>query len=89
MFLGGNTLDRQEFLKIFAEDIVMVEPKDVTLNTVLDELEDWDSLAIISLNAALDEHFGFTLNQEEIKNIETVSDILTFIYKKSISKSTK
>ncbi|MDR4889984.1 acyl carrier protein [Fredinandcohnia sp. QZ13] len=82
-------MDRQEFLKIFAEDIVMVEPKDVTLNTVLDELEDWDSLAIISLNAALDEHFGFTLNQEEIKNIETVSDILTFIYKKSISKSTK
>ncbi|WP_010676900.1 acyl carrier protein [Bacillus timonensis] len=76
-------MDIQEFLKIFAEDIVMLEPEDVTPDTILDELEDWDSLAIISLNVALDEHFGFTLNQEEIKNLESVSDILTIINKKS------
>lgn len=76
-------MSHEKFIKTFAEDIVMVDLDEITEDTVLDELEDWDSLAIISLNATLDEQFGFTLNEEEIKGITIFKDILDFINKKA------
>ncbi|WP_419393378.1 hypothetical protein [Cytobacillus praedii] len=73
----------QKFIKIFAEDIVMVEVDNIKPETILDELEDWDSLAIISLNAILDENYSFTLNVQEIKSLNIFGDILSFIDQKT------
>lgn len=73
----------QKFIKIFAEDIVMVEVDNIKPETILDELEDWDSLAIISLNSILDENYSFTLNVQEIKSLNIFGDILSFIDQKT------
>lgn len=75
-------MNTQEFTELFAEDIVMVDADDVTGTTVLDDLEDWDSMAIISLNATLDEQYGFTLNEDDIKSLHTFNDILNLIESK-------
>lgn len=78
-------MTNEQFTKLFAEDIVMVDDvNEINPSTVLDELEDWDSMAIVALNAILDEHYGFTLNEEEIKSLTTLADILNFINKVSL-----
>lgn len=44
--------------------------------TVLDEMESWDSIAALSLIAMMDDNFGKTLSGSEIKALKTVGDIL-------------
>ncbi len=44
--------------------------------TVLDEVDSWDSIAALSLIAMLDDNFGKTLSGKEIKALKTVGDIL-------------
>ncbi len=44
--------------------------------TVLDEVESWDSIAVLSLIAMMDDNFGKTLSGSEIKALKTVGDIL-------------
>ena len=44
--------------------------------TVLDEVESWDSIAALSLIAMMDDNFGKTLSGSDIKALKTVGDIL-------------
>lgn len=79
-------MNNEQFAEVFAEDIVMVDVEEITPATKLEDLEDWDSMAIVALNASLDEHYGFTLNEDEIKSLTKFEDILNFIEVKSIKK---
>lgn len=47
--------------------------------TVLDDMESWDSLAMLSLIAMLDEEFGKTISGKELKSLKTVADILGYM----------
>lgn len=47
--------------------------------TVLDSLESWDSLAMLSLIAVLDEEFNKTISGKELKALKTVADILAYM----------
>lgn len=71
-----------KFRTISEEDIVMVETGTIEAGTMLKDLEDWDSMALVSLNACLDEHYGFTLKSDELNTLEVFGDIIEFIEKK-------
>ena len=45
-----------------------------TPKTVLDEMDEWDSIAALSLIAVMDEYFGKTIPGKEIKPMKTVAD---------------
>ena len=47
--------------------------------TVLDDVESWDSLAMLSLIAMLDEEFNRTISGKELKALKTVGEILTYM----------
>ena len=57
-------------------DLFELEVTDFTPETLLDDLEEWDSLAAISYVVMMDEEFGVVANQNDIKNFRTVQDIL-------------
>lgn len=42
----------------------------------LEELEEWDSLGMVSVMAMLDKHFAVRVQPKEIRGFKTVSDIL-------------
>ncbi|GGF87785.1 hypothetical protein GCM10010912_36300 [Paenibacillus albidus] len=48
----------------------------IELDTVLEDIEEWDSMVRVALNAVLDTNLDFTLNTEELQNIVTFSDIV-------------
>lgn len=73
----------ENFKAFFESDIVMVEPGTLHMDTELQSLEDWDSLAYISLNVYLDEHHGFTLSTIELQSLKTFGDIVDHIHKHS------
>lgn len=56
-------------------DMFEVEASDITPGKQLDELN-WDSLAMITLIALVNEHFDRRLTGAEIKGFKTIDDIL-------------
>ena len=52
---------------------------ELTAETVLDDVDGWDSIAALSLIVMLDEHFGKTITGAQIKELSTVSDILAYM----------
>lgn len=61
------------------EEALDVEEGSLTAETSLDNVEEWDSIAMLSLIAMLDEEFGSTITGKELKALKTVADILAYM----------
>ena len=49
---------------------------EIELTDIFRDYEDWDSLAYLSMIAALDEEFGVEIENEEFEQLETVQDLV-------------
>lgn len=47
--------------------------------TVLEELEEWDSMAVIAVISMLDKKHKVQLKADQIKGLKTVADILEYM----------
>jgi acyl carrier protein len=56
-----------------------IEPVDIDEDTVFRELEDFDSMAVMSIVAYADEKFGKTLAAEQLQDMKTVRDLMELI----------
>lgn len=65
-------------LEILA-DILDVDVDELSVETRLADLDEWDSLAALSLIVAADEKFGKKLSGEQVKAFVSVQDILDFM----------
>lgn len=63
---------REQILSIFEIDEIKPE-------TVLRELEFWDSLSVISLLAVIDESYGINIEATELVDVITIADLFTFV----------
>lgn len=61
------------------EETLDTNEGELTVETVLDDVDGWDSIAALSLIVMLDEHFGKTITGAQIKELSTVSDILAYM----------
>ncbi len=60
------------------EDMLELENGTLTAETVLADVDEYDSMAKLSLIVTSDEEFGKKLTGEQIREFKTVGDILTF-----------
>lgn len=63
----------------FLEDIMDVEEGSLTENTILEEVEEWDSLSTLTLTVKMKQEYDINLTTETIKEFVTVSDICNYI----------
>jgi len=68
-------MTKREFLSEF-EEILEAAPGSLKGNEPLNGLEGWDSLAVVSLIAMVDEQFGVTLSPKVIAKAGSISDIV-------------
>lgn len=61
------------------EEVLDTDESALKPETVLDDVESWDSLSMLSLIAMLDEEFGKTITGKELKALRTVADILAYM----------
>ena len=67
---------------IFFEELLEcmdIEPVEINETTVFRELEDFDSMAIMSIIAYVDEKFAKTMAAEELPKVKTVRDLMELI----------
>lgn len=61
------------------EEMLDLEEGSLNENMELGDIDAWDSMAVISLIALADEHFGKSLTAVQIKKFKTIKDILDFL----------
>lgn len=61
------------------EEIMDIEPGTLTPKTLLQDLDEWDSVTAISLIAFVEENFGKVLKGSQIKEFMTLADVLAIM----------
>ena len=79
-------MDLKDKLSLIAQALD-AEPEALKPETKLEELEEWDSLAVVSVIAMLDKHFSVRLKPNDIKSLVTVEDILAHMKENEAEKS--
>ena len=68
-------MTREEKIEIIA-DILEVDTDEVSEEMLLDEFETWDSVAVLSVIAMMDEKFGKFPHASEIRQYVKVEDLM-------------
>ncbi|PWC55771.1 hypothetical protein TSH7_16625 [Azospirillum sp. TSH7] len=68
-------MDRNEFL-LALDEMLELDPGTLTGDEALESLEAWDSLAVISFIALVDEKTGVVVEGEKLAKAKTVADLL-------------
>lgn len=68
-------MNNEKKMELLAE-ILDLEVEDLTPETKLSTLAEWDSIAILSFIAMMDEEFGKAVKGAEIKQFETIQDAI-------------
>lgn len=71
----------EEFLEEFA-DVFDADMSEMKMDFKFDGPESWDSLAIISTLALIDQYYGIALKAEDFINCPTLGDLLDVIKSK-------
>jgi len=67
-------------------EALQIEGREIALEDVFRDYEEWDSLGRLSLIAALDEEFGLQIEDKEFEQLITVGDLLTVVEKKATNQ---
>lgn len=71
-------MTKKELLQML-EEIVEADPDTLTGEELIEDLENWDSLAIVNFIALVDENFGITLSPGKIMNSKTVDQLISLL----------
>ena len=66
-------MTREEFLNEFVE--VLQTEDEISFDTVLADLDEWDSLSVMATMAFLDKSFGVKSTMKDYKEMKTSGDI--------------
>lgn len=67
-------MNKKEFLRKL-EDILELDDNTLNGTENLEELDDWDSLAVMSFIAMVDEDFGIAIDADGIMGCKTINDL--------------
>lgn len=71
-------MTKQEILNAL-EDALDVDLNSLSLDTVLDELDEYDSMAKLTIIVLADDDFNKKLTGEQVREFKTVGDIVEFL----------
>lgn len=72
-------MDKNEFIKVFAEQFDDTDASEIKSDTKFRDLEEWSSLIGMSVIAMARTQFGKAITGKEIRNCETVEDLYNMI----------
>ena len=73
-------MDIKEFIEKFAEAID-IEASELTADTEFRTLDEWDSVAYISVIAMMDEEYDIQIEMPQFKQLKTLGAIAEYIEK--------
>lgn len=71
-------MNKQQFLEMLTE-ILEADAGTITGDEDLENLSNWDSLAVITFIAAVDEKMNFVVSGEQLSKAKTVGDLMALV----------
>jgi acyl carrier protein len=68
----------QKFINLFVET-VGIEGREIFMSDEFREFEEWDSLALLSVIAMIDEEYDLIIESNDFQNLKTVGDIYNYL----------
>ncbi len=78
--MNGNN----EKLANLLTEIFMMEESEYKDENGPDEIENWDSLATVSMAVSINEEFGYHMRPDEVAGIKCIGDIKKFLAGKGV-----
>lgn len=72
----------KEFIEKFAEIFDDVDASSLCEDTRFREMDDWDSIAGLSVIGMVDEEYDVTLNADDMRSCQTIGDLYAKIQSK-------
>lgn len=70
-------METQNKIKILADEVFQVDQTELSLDTKLESISTWDSMAVLALISVYEEYFQkLDIDGNTIKNFITIQDIL-------------
>lgn len=77
--MAANAAEVQEGLAEIVNEIAGVPTEDVTADKSFTDDLDIDSLSMVEIVQACEDKFGVSIPDDEVKNLRTVGDAVTYI----------
>lgn len=74
----------REKLKQLLTDIFLLDPSEFRFDLTREQVETWDSLAVVSVAVGVHETFGYHPTPEEATALKSVPDIMALLESKGI-----
>ena len=78
-------MTNREKLSDLLIDIFLLEPEEFSFDLSREEVDTWDSLAVVSVAVGVHETFGYHMTPEEATSVREVRDIIDLLETKGIS----
>lgn len=75
-------MEIQDFIQNFADQFENVNMEELTADTEFKSLDEWTSLAALSIIAMIDDEYEVSINGNDIRNSETMGDLFELIKSK-------
>ena len=72
---------KDKFIQQFKE-VLEIEDREIQLEDIFRDYEEWDSLVQLSLIAMLDEEFEVEIEEDDFNKLVTVGDLLSEVEKR-------
>lgn len=69
----------EKFIDLFAETIELDSTDGLTVETIFRDLEEWDSLAFLSVIAMIDEEYDLVIEGNDFQKLITIGDVVNKI----------
>ena len=72
-------MTKEEFVQEIMEILEIEDASLVQNTTVFRELDEWDSLAALSTISMIDDEFGVTINNKDLRSVETLGELYDMV----------
>ena len=73
-------IDNNKFVSQFKE-VLDIESQEIGLDLEFRNLQEWDSLALLSVIAMIDDEYDIIIKGNSFKELKTIGDIIDYINK--------
>lgn len=74
-------MDTEKFIELFQETLE-IEDREVKLDDVFRDYEEWDSLAVLAVLAMIKEEYNIAVQRDEFNKLTYVKDIFNYVNNK-------
>jgi acyl carrier protein len=77
-------MEESKFLAEFKEALEMEENAELTMQASFREIDEWDSLARLSLIALLDDEYEVEMESRDLEELVTIQDLYNWVSAKKV-----